>query len=73
VFSGGGNVNLAPGEAADVAIQLTAAKGAPDGNKLATLRVSSSGAEIAHAPLFVIVGSGTGAPGQHLQPPALLK
>jgi len=73
LFSGGGSVAVAAGQSADIAILLTSVKGTPNGKKQATLRVSASGEEIAHAVLFVLVGSGAGAPGQHLTPPAQLK
>ena len=66
-------MTLNAGQGADVAISLQTVKGAPNGNKQATLSVSNSSGEIAHAVVFVLIGSGTGAPGQHLLPPSQLK
>jgi subtilisin family serine protease len=73
LFSGGGTVTVSAGASASVTISIATGKGAADGNRQATVRVSASGGEIAHAVAFALIGSGTGAPGQHLLPPALLK
>jgi subtilisin family serine protease len=73
LFSGDSTVTVNAGQGADVTISLATVKGSPDGNKQATLRVSAAGAEIAHAVVFVLIGSGTGAPGQHLLPPSQLR
>ena len=73
LFSANSAVTLAAGQSADVAISLSTVKGAPNGNKQATLRVLEFGEEIAHAVVFVLIGSGTGAPGQHELPPSQLK
>ncbi len=73
LFGGGGTVTLAAGASADVAVSIGTVKGSPDGNKQATLRVTSASVEIAHAVVFALIGTGTGAPGQHLLPPAQLK
>jgi len=73
LFSSDATVTLAPGDTADVPVFIKTTKGSPDGNKQATLRISTSGNEIAHAVVFALIGSGSGAPGQHLVPPAQLK
>ena len=44
-------------------------KGAADGHKQATLRVSAGGTEVAHAMLYLLVGEGERAPGRHMLPP----
>jgi minor extracellular serine protease Vpr len=64
-----GTVTLAPGQSASATVKMDAAKGAVDGNRQATLRVTSSGVEVAHAVVFVLVGEGDRAPGQHQLPP----
>ena len=46
-----------------------ASKGAADGHKQASLRVSVGATEVAHAMLYVLIGSGEAAPGQHMLPP----
>jgi hypothetical protein len=70
VFStNGGTFTLAPGASRNVTVTMTSAKGAPDGAPQATLRVTSSAVEVAHAALFVLVGEGDLAPGQHQLPP----
>ena len=73
LFSGGTtSVTLAPGQSADVPVSVATVKGAPNGNKQARLRVADSVGEVAHAVVYVLVGSGAGAPGQHLVPPSQL-
>ena len=64
-----GTFTLAPGASRQITVTVTVAKGAPDGSPQATLRVSSSSIEVAHAALFVLVGEGDLAPGQHMLPP----
>ena len=54
---------------ATVTVSMAAAKSAADGHQQATLRVSSGGAEVAHAMLYTLVGEGDRAPGQHMLPP----
>jgi len=68
-FSGSDTFTLAPGESRAVTITATAAKGAPDGHKFATLRISDGGSPLAHARLYTLVGEGDPAPGQHQLPP----
>lgn len=65
----GGTFTLAPGASQKALVTLTVSKGAPDGSPQATLRLSAGGTEIAHAALFVLVGEGGLAPGQHMAPP----
>ena len=60
---------LAAGASATMAISVDTTKGAADGFKQAQLNVSTGGSEVAHAMLFVLVGSGDAAPGQHMVPP----
>jgi minor extracellular serine protease Vpr len=50
-------------------VTATTFKGAADGHRQATLRVSAGGTEVAHAMLYQLVGSGDAAPGQHMLPP----
>jgi subtilisin family serine protease len=68
-FTGNAAFTLAPGQSRSVTVGVALAKGAADGNKQAVLRVSSGGVEVAHGMLFVLVGSGDAAPGQHMVPP----
>lgn len=68
-FSGAGTFMLAPGQSGTVTVTAAAAKGAPDGHKFATLRISMAGGEVAHARLYTLVGEGDRAPGQHQLPP----
>jgi subtilisin family serine protease len=68
-FSGAETFTLAPGESGAVIVTATATKGAPDGHKFATLRISNGGGEVAHARLYTLVGEGERAPGQHQLPP----
>ena len=65
----GGTFTLAPGASRAVAVTMVATKGAADGHRQATLRVSTGGVEVAHAMLYTLVGSGDRAPGQHMLPP----
>lgn len=65
----GGTFTLAAGASRTVSVSMVAAKGAPDGNHQATLRVTTGGVEVAHAMLFTLVGEGDRAPGQHMLPP----
>jgi subtilisin family serine protease len=67
-FTGSGSFTLAPGASQSVTITVAVAKRAADGHKQAVLRVSSGGSEVAHGMLFVLVGSGDAAPGQHMVP-----
>jgi subtilisin family serine protease len=62
------SVTLAPGGTATVSVIVETTKGAGDGFKQAQLNVSTGGSEVAHAMLFVLVGSGAAAPGQHMVP-----
>ena len=73
LFSGGGTLTLSAGASANVPISIATNKGAADGNRQAAVRVSTASGEIAHAVAFALIGSGTGAPGQHLLPPSQLK
>ncbi len=59
---------LAPGASRTIGVSVTGTKKAGDGHKQATLRVSSGGVEVAHALLYVLVGEGDAAPGQHMVP-----
>lgn len=68
-FTGSASFTLTPGGSRSVTISVAVAKQAADGNKQAVLRVSSGGTEVAHGMLFVLVGSGDAAPGQHMVPP----
>jgi minor extracellular serine protease Vpr len=68
-FAGGGTFTLEPGESQSVTISVQSTKGAPDGHKQATVRVTSSGTEVAHAMLYGLVGVSQRAPGQHMLPP----
>jgi len=65
----GGSFTLAPGQSTAVTVTVVATKGAADGHKWATLRVSSGGSEVAHGMLYTLVGEGDAAPGQHQLPP----
>ena len=65
----GGTFTLAPGASQTVTISAQSTKGAPDGHKQATLRVTSGGTEVAHAMLYSLVGVSQRAPGQHMAPP----
>jgi minor extracellular serine protease Vpr len=65
----GGTFTLAPGASQTVTITAQSSKGAPDGHKQATLRVTSSGVEVAHAMLYSLIGVSQRAPGQHMTPP----
>jgi hypothetical protein len=64
-----GTVTLAPGQSTTATVTMAAARGAADGNKQATVRVTSAGVEVAHARVFVLVGEGDRSPGQHQLPP----
>jgi subtilisin family serine protease len=68
-FAGGGSFSLEPGDSQTVTISAHSTKRAPDGHKQATLRVTSSGTEVAHAMLYGLVGVSQRAPGQHQIPP----
>ena len=59
---------LAPGASQTIGVSVTGTKKTADGHKQATLRVSSGGAEVAHALLYALVGEGDAAPGQHMVP-----
>lgn len=65
----GGSFSLAPGASRVVSVGVSSVKGAADGHRQATLRVSSGGVEVAHAMLYALVGTGDAAPGQHQLPP----
>jgi minor extracellular serine protease Vpr len=65
----GGTVSLAAGASATFKVSAVGTKGAADGHKQATLRVTSGGTEVAHAMLYVLIGSGDAAPGRHMLPP----
>ena len=65
----GGTVTLAAGASATFKVSAVGAKGAADGHKQATLRVSVGATEVAHAMLYVLVGEGDRAPGRHMLPP----
>jgi minor extracellular serine protease Vpr len=65
----GGSVTLAAGASATFKVSAVASKGAADGHKQATLRVSVGGTEVAHAMLYVLIGEGERAPGRHMLPP----
>jgi subtilisin family serine protease len=65
----GGSFTLAPGQSAVVGVSVVTARGAEDGHKQAFLRVTSGGVEVAHSALYVLVGEGVAAPGQHMSPP----
>src|SRR4029453_16546501 len=60
---------LASGASQTVALSATGTKRAADDHKQAVLRVTSGGSEVAHAMLYVLVGEGDAAPGQHMLPP----
>jgi subtilisin family serine protease len=64
-----GTMTLGPGQATNATVTMAASKGVADGNRQATLRVTSGGVEVAHAMVFVLVGEGDRAPGQHMLPP----
>ena len=65
----GGTVTLAAGASATFKVSAVGSKGAADGHKQATLRVSAGGTEVAHAMLYLLVGEGERAPGRHMLPP----
>ncbi len=65
----GGSITLAAGASATFKVSAVSSKGAADGHKQATLRVSVGGTEIAHAMLYVLIGEGERAPGRHMLPP----
>ena len=65
----GGTVTLAAGASATFQVSAVGTKGAEDGHKQATLRVSVGATEVAHAMLYVLVGEGERAPGRHMLPP----
>jgi minor extracellular serine protease Vpr len=65
----GGTVTLAPGASATFQVTAKASKGAADGHKQAVLRVRVGTTEVAHAMLYVLIGSGDAAPGRHMLPP----
>jgi minor extracellular serine protease Vpr len=62
----GSSLTLAPGATGQITVSVSTAKGAADGPRQATLRVTSGGTEVAHSVLFVFVGEGDRAPGPHL-------
>ena len=64
-----GTVTLGPGQTTSATVTMNSAKGATDGDRQATLRVISSGVEVAHAMVFALIGEGDRAPGQHQLPP----
>jgi minor extracellular serine protease Vpr len=68
-FSGGGTFTLAAGASRAVTVNVAAVKRAADGHKWATFRISTGGAQVAHAMLYALVGEGDRAPGQHMLPP----
>jgi subtilisin family serine protease len=65
-------VTLAPGASTSVRIDATASRRIAEGPRQATIRVSSGGTEVAHALVYVLIGSGLAAPGQHMVPPSTL-
>ena len=65
----GGTFTLAPGASQAVTVSAQSSKGAADGHKQATLRVTSGGGEVAHAMLYTLIGVSQRAPGQHMSPP----
>ena len=69
----GGSVTLAAGASATFKVSAVASKGATDGHKQATLRVSVGATEIGHAMLYVLIGEGERAPGRHMLPPPKAK
>jgi subtilisin family serine protease len=70
-FAGGsgGAFTLAPGASKTVTVTVTSTKKAADGNRYGQLNVTSGGVTVAHAALFMLVGEGDAAPGQHMAPP----
>jgi subtilisin family serine protease len=70
VFSGGvASFTLAPGASKVVSLSAASTKKAVDGNRYAQVVVASGGVAVAHAALFLLVGEGDAAPGQHMLPP----
>ena len=65
----GGSFSLAPGASRTVMVTVSAVKGAVDGHRQATLRVTTGGVAVAHAMLYLLIGTGDAAPGQHMLPP----
>ena len=65
----GGTFTLAPGATQTVTIAVQSTRGAPDGHKQATVRVTSGGIEVAHAMVYALIGVSQRAPGQHMTPP----
>ena len=65
----GSTFTLAPGATQTVTIAVQSTRGAPDGHKQATVRVTSGGTEVAHAMIYTLVGVSQRAPGQHMAPP----
>ena len=68
-FSGTQSATVAAGASTTITLSATATKGAADGHKWATLRITNGNNEVAHAMLYVLVGEGDRAPGQHQLPP----
>ena len=65
----GGTFTLAPGQTLSITVRASAAKRIAEGPRQATLRLTTSGGEVAHALLYTLIGSGDRAPGQHMAPP----
>jgi minor extracellular serine protease Vpr len=64
-----GTVTLGGGASTTATVSMASSRGAADGNRQATLRITSGVTEVAHALVFVLVGEGDRAPGQHQLPP----
>jgi minor extracellular serine protease Vpr len=62
----GGTLTLGPGATGQLSVSVAVAKGAADGPRQATVRLTSGGVEVAHSVVFVFVGEGDRAPGPHL-------
>jgi subtilisin family serine protease len=60
---------LQPGTSRSITIDAVATRRITEGPRQATLRVSSGGFEVAHSVVYVLIGSGDRAPGQHMAPP----
>jgi subtilisin family serine protease len=67
-LSGTGSLNLAAGASGTVTVSVDTTRGAADGFKQAQLNISSSGSQIAHAMLLILIGEADAAPGQHMVP-----
>jgi subtilisin family serine protease len=65
----GATLTLAAGQTRSITVSASAAKRIAEGPRQATLRLTTSGSEVAHALLYTLIGSGDRAPGQHMAPP----